>query len=413
MTFILRLFTVIIASTITTNAGKAPEMDRRIILPMREMIHVGSVTAIFNSRAPDAALRSAADIMLTSGQIMSIADAPDSEKPPSGNKRDYFSRALYWWPDPRCPETCPWSKIDGKRQPPTYAKIVVTTAALHTQVLSMAAVRFAPKREQYAKRLASILYQFFGNATTRMNPHGQFSQVIGKASFGTPQGLIEFRRMAIFTNGVLLLRKIDQLHYRMDGIMKRWFGDLLTWLETSKLGREQMDAMNNQRTWYVNTRVALALGMGNTQKAAQIYSEFARSGVIQQQIKPNGSQPFEDKRKDASSYRTLNLHGIFTLIDQGIKFKLPSPVRIENIGNKLPLAAARFIAKNPVDNNNVCKHFYDTYHAMRSAIQVYKLNETTDPAIFAFARKARKCAQGNERDANWVAIDDLVFINPL
>ena len=404
----LLLFALIIHSAL---AARDPGIGKTVPLAFKKMTVFATVDILSKTTVPDAALRRVADAMLTSRQMFSITWAPKSEMPPSGDMRDYLSRALYWWPNPTCPR-CPWIRIDGKRQPDTFAKLSVTSICIYSTVLSMAAVKFPEKRSEYIQRSRAILFTFFANETTKIHPNGRFSQIIGKNSTsGNVYGIVDFRRFAMVVNSVLLLREIGGTNASIDISMTRWFSSLLAWLETSDLGVKAKATVNNHRTWYTFTCITLALGVSNIKKASSIYTEFVQSGVIQRQIKLDGSQPLEDNRANATTYRIFNLNGIFSLIDLGLKYNLSSE-RIEEIGNKRPLAAARSIAKNPIDNAQVCSNFYEAYYVMRMAIQVYKLNVTGDPQIFTFARKARQCGMKTVNNANWIGIEDLAFLRP-
>jgi hypothetical protein len=98
--------------------------------------------------------------------------------------------------------------------------------------------------------------------------------------------------------------------------MEQWFREFLTWLRTSKNGRDEAKAENNHGTFYDVQIVDFALFTGQRELAARTLNE-AKKNRIESQVEPDGRQPRETDRTKGLSYSVMNLEGLFDLAQLG------------------------------------------------------------------------------------------------
>src|SRR6478609_11143396 len=99
--------------------------------------------------------------------------------PPSGNKHDYMSLAPYFWPDLTKPDSLPYIRKDGQRNPMidkiTDKKNLVDIG----RVSHMLALAYAfTSDEKYAQKAAAFLKTWFIDPATKMNPNLTYAQAV-------------------------------------------------------------------------------------------------------------------------------------------------------------------------------------------------------------------------------------------
>jgi hypothetical protein len=251
-----------------------------------------------------------ANVALTKGP-WSVMDK--TQVPPSGDRHDYLSLAPYYWPTqpqtPANPQGCPYVNKDGVRNPATDAipdKAARLTA--FTAIYQLSLAWYYTGDAKYAKRAALDLRTWFLDPATRMNPNLNFSQGIPCQTDGRGIGIIEFSytftqvldAAAILDTGAPGWSKAD------DSNLKTWSGDFLTWLQTSKNGKEEARQQNNHGTFYDMLCAGIAVYTGRTAVAKSII-ESSKTARIDKQIAADGSQPLEATRTRTYHYFTFNL----------------------------------------------------------------------------------------------------------
>src|SRR5690349_19999081 len=98
--------------------------------------------------------------------------------------------------------------------------------------------------------------------------------------------------------------------------MVAWFDAFLTWMQTSKNGKEEAAAKNNHGTWYDAQLAAYALFVGKTDLAKETL-ERAKAKRIESEIRPDGSMPLELARTNSLSYSHYNLTAFFNMARLG------------------------------------------------------------------------------------------------
>lgn len=231
-----------------------------------------------------------------------------TQTPPSGDKHDYMSLAIYWWPDPDSPNGQPYIRKDGKVNPETKQvsdKDYFNTMLDTTNKLALA--YYFTADETYARQAADQLRAWFISPQTRMNPNLNFAQIIkGKDSDGT--GLIDLRYVPQILDYQALIAPAKVLTTDETKTLHDWFADYADWLIHSDPGKDQSDSENNHGTWYDAQIIAISSYLGKKDQAVD-YAKRVQD-LIETQIAADGTQPYELARTNSWDYSILNLDGM-------------------------------------------------------------------------------------------------------
>jgi hypothetical protein len=240
-----------------------------------------------------------------------------TEKPrtwPGVDKKDYFSTAPYFWPNPDTKDGLPYVRKDGFRNPesgnensdsPRMGRIMSAAETL-------AFAYYFTTNEAYAQHAAKLLRVWFLDAGTRMNPNLDHAQAIPGVNTGRGIGMIESRSLTSACDAIALLRASTAWSKSDDEGFTKWMRAYLDWCQTSKNGRDEAAAKNNHGVYYDLQVTHFALFVGETNLARRIL-EQAKTNRIAAQIESDGKQPLELAREDSFGYSRFNLQAMFDL----------------------------------------------------------------------------------------------------
>jgi len=229
---------------------------------------------------------------------------------PGGNPHDYVSLAPYFWPNPESSDGLPYIRKDGQRNPEVEQfrdRFYLVDMADDVEVLSLA--YFFSGDEKYAAHASMLLKTFFLNDETRMNPNMNYAQAIKGKNDGRGAGLIESRHFIRVIESVKFINNSKSWKKEDDSQLKIWFTDFLNWMQTSKNGRHELNALNNHGTWYDAQRLSFALYTGQLDSAKNIIQNIRQR--LDKQMDNDGSFPKELERTIALHYSTFNLYAFF------------------------------------------------------------------------------------------------------
>jgi len=259
-----------------------------------------------------------AEVVEQVNTIVKIADGHLTDKPasvmeksltpPSGSKHDYMSMAPYFWPDPTKADGLPYIRKDGQRNP-EIKKIIdhALLSDLETRCKYLSLAYYFTGDEKYAAKANELLKVWFIDADTRMNPNLNYAQAVMGVNDGRGIGIIETRALANLADWMGLLAGSKSFTAQNLAAIKDWYKQYLTWMTTSKNGKDEHNAKNNHGTHYDVQEITFALFTGNTDLAKQVLN--AAKKRIDLQIEPDGQQKLELERTNALGYSTMNLDG--------------------------------------------------------------------------------------------------------
>ena len=242
-----------------------------------------------------------------SALVAHYATVMDKVKAPaSGNKHDYMSLAIYFWPNPDSKDGLPYINKDGQRNPELKQYDAEPKTAMIDGVVSMTLAGYFSGDKKYSRRAAQLLDTWFLNPATRMNPNLDFAQHVPGRSTGRGYGIIDTYNFVSLTDAITVLNASGELSKAQYAGLKKWFSDFTTWLLKSKNGRDEAVAKNNHGTAYEVQLSACALFSGRPEIALEKIHNFAQQRIFVQ-ITPDGSQPEELTRTLAFHYSWYNI----------------------------------------------------------------------------------------------------------
>ena len=235
-----------------------------------------------------------------------------TNKPPSGDKHDYMSLAPYFWPDPNKPDGLPYIRKDGQTNPEVKDyKDKEYLPKLCGDVHTLALAYYFSGEKMYAEHAAKLIRVWFLDAATRMNPNLNFGQAIKGVTTGRGAGMIDTRHFVKLIDAIGLISDAKAWTKDDQQKMKQWSCDFLNWMQTSKIGIDEMNANNNHGAWYDAQRLSLALYIDSIDLAKRIVKNAAAR--LDQQLNAEGLFPKELERTISLHYSTFVMNAFFNI----------------------------------------------------------------------------------------------------
>ncbi|GAW41138.1 Alginate lyase [Brevundimonas sp. SH203] len=237
--------------------------------------------------------------------------------PASGDKHDYMSMGPYWWPDRSKRDGLPYVRRDGQFNPErnTDAFDVVRLEAMSQDVQALALTGYFTGDPRYAVKAGDMIRAWFLTPATRMNPNFNHGQAVPGRVSGRAEGVIDAHRLMRVVEAAGLLSPTGALTSDENQALQDWFGDLVQWMATSPIGRQERAAENNHGLYYDTLITHFALFAGMDDVAAAV-AERAKTRRLAAQIEPDGSLPKELTRTRSLHYTTWTLTAAFDLADE-------------------------------------------------------------------------------------------------
>ena len=238
----------------------------------------------------------------------------DDVVPPSGDKHDYISFGIYWWPNPDTKNGLPYVRRDGESNPDArppdsdHEKL----KAFILNVESLALAYHFKNDERYAKKAVEYLDTFLLNPATRMNPNLEFAGAIPGRRKGGGSGTIDARRFSMVIDSIQLLKTSESLTQQQYEGLKDWYRQYLQWMTESPNGIAASELKNNLGTFYDVQVISISLFTGNKELARKT-AQAAVNKRMKSHIADNGSQPKELVRSISYTYSLINLRGLYRL----------------------------------------------------------------------------------------------------
>jgi len=235
-----------------------------------------------------------------------------SQVPPGGDKHDYMSLGVYWWPDSHSENGEPYIRKDGRKNPEaggfTDHKFLTET---NERIFNLALAYYFSGDEDYAKKAVKLLRVWYLDPETKMNPNLNYAQAIKGKNTGRGAGVLDGRSIAYMIEGLGLMNSSPSFTKDDKKEIHQWITEYRTWLLESKNGKDESNAKNNHGTWYAVQVMSTSLYLGLTDYAKE-YAERLKTKRIDYQIESDGRQPEELVRTTSLHYSWFNLEAIVT-----------------------------------------------------------------------------------------------------
>lgn len=230
--------------------------------------------------------------------------------PPSGDKHDYYSLGIYWWPDQDKKDGLPYIRHDGKKNP-EYGDYDGPAIHKMSEAVSLLALAWYYTGEMsYATKAAEFLRTWFLDPDTKMNPHLEYGQAIPGRTEGRGIGIIETGNLIDVVEAVGLLSGSGALKPGEEEDLKKWFKAYNRWLLTSQKGWDERMWRNNHGSSYDSQVATFSIFTGEDETARMIL-DSVKIKRIDRQFEADGSQPFELERTKAMGYSIYNLKHLY------------------------------------------------------------------------------------------------------
>lgn len=261
---------------------------------------VGDAAGLREVRAAADRVREEADDCLRRGPY-SVTD--NDAAPPSGDKHDYISYSVYWWPDPTKPDGLPYIRRDGYTNEAQRLKgdrEALKQMIEDVEALSLGYYFFG--KQAYADHAVKLLRTWFLDPKTKMNPHLQYAQAVLGREEGRGSGIIDTRAFTELLDAIALLDDAGAIPAEDKQAIDDWFKAYEKWLLTSEHGDHERRAKNNHGTWYAAQTARVALFVGDEATARKLVEE-ARERLADTVAR--------DGRQEEELTRTRSLHYSF------------------------------------------------------------------------------------------------------
>ena len=267
-------------------------------------------------KANDPAIMPACELLLKdAGKALQFGPVSVMEKknaPPSGDMHDYMSLAPYHWPDPTKPGGLPYMRKDGQTNPEVKEyKDKEYLPKLCETVHTLALAWYFSGEQKYADHASKLIRVWFLDKATRMNPNLNFGQAIKGVNTGRGAGLIDSRHFIKVVDAVGLIQGSKAWTTTDQKELKAWFAQFLQWMQTSKIGTDEMDAANNHGAWYDAQRLSFALFVDSMKLAEKIVRNAQER--LDKQMDNSGKFPLEMARTTSLHYSVFVLHAFFNI----------------------------------------------------------------------------------------------------
>jgi len=234
--------------------------------------------------------------------------------PPSGNRHDYMSLSIYYWPDPNEANGMPYIRRDGEVNPESNSDYYDKASLSHmvSAVTTLSLAYYYTGDEQYSAHAAKLLKTWFLDPATQMNPNLQYAQGIPGKNSGEPGGIIDSVGFLDVVDDASFLQGSNNWTSSDQKALESWFRAYLIWLQDSAFGKAESAATNNHGTWYDTQIAAFALFTGQVDLATGILKSTV-PGRIESQIEPDGRQLLELSRTRSLHYSLYNLEAFVSL----------------------------------------------------------------------------------------------------
>lgn len=235
--------------------------------------------------------------------------------PASNDKHDFLSLGPYNWPDPSKADGLPYIYRDGERNP--EASSIPDDRNFNTvlrNIFTLSLSYYFSENSKYADKAREIIQVWFLDPATAMNPNMNYAQAVKGKNSGTKSGIIQSRNIIYLCESLRLLDGNDNFRTVTAPAIRKWIGDFLNWMQTSKPGMAEAVSKNNHSTFYDVQIVAMAKSLGKDDVMKSFETKFREK--ISSQIEPDGGQPLELKRTKSFGYSLFNLLAFSTIASE-------------------------------------------------------------------------------------------------
>ena len=225
----------------------------------------------------------------------------------SGNKHNYESLSIYWWPDPKNPGG-PYIARDGENNPEYKKYDYPRLLKLKDNLVTCSKAFFLTGDPRYYDFFCLQLDTWFINPETRMVPNFGYCQFIPGRNNGrgNPQGMADTYNFNDMLESIRLVNAVRNIGKGRMKSLKNWFSDFAYWMQTSDYGKKAYAFKNGQVLTFDTTIYDIFIFTGKKSARKSILKAFPEKR-IKAQIADDGKMPEALKRTKALSYTVSDI----------------------------------------------------------------------------------------------------------
>lgn len=306
--FLLAVFLCVVVFPACKSRETPPEFTRSNTGPF--LMKVGHLELIDSLRTDDPVLDSSYKIMILGAEslldekfqyVTNKEHLPPGKLPAGATLHDYVSLHRYAYPDSEGNYTI---IRDGQTNPEINDYDRAKMEKMSSSVYTLALAFYFTKDERFAQKASNILYNWFLNPETLMNPHLSFAGFrpgVDNSGGGLDVSANDFIKVieavSLFYDSS---HWTPDLHYEL----KSWFYEFHSWMQRFPNNAHRY---GNVATW---ADVQRAIFLLFTEQENRLNSNFHLQPVadrIKDQFDPDGTQPYEIRRAISQHYVYYNL----------------------------------------------------------------------------------------------------------
>lgn len=229
-----------------------------------------------------------------------------------GTPHDFYSNGDYWWPDPERKDGLPYMRRDGHCNPNAFFAHRNLLQTMKNAVADLAAGYRLTGEEKYSRVACRMLWEFFLDSNTKMNPNLCYAQAIPGVCPGRGIGIIDSLHLIDVPYAIEALKPsaamTKELYY---GLLK-WFRDYLYWMKTHEYGIAEMNESNNHSVCWFAQAAVFAWFTGDEESLSFCRKQF-REVLIPRQMANDGSFPAELARTRPYHYSLFVVDNLCTI----------------------------------------------------------------------------------------------------
>lgn len=229
-----------------------------------------------------------------------------------GGPNDFYSNGDYWWPDPAKPDGLPYIRRDGETNPNNFVEHRHCIMRLRDAVAALGAAYKITGDDQYAAKAAALLQVFFLDPATRINPNLQYAQAVPGVSPGRGTGIIDTLHLIEVPRAIEAMERSPAFPAAETAGLKKWFADYVTWMTTSKNGKEEAAAGNNHAVAFWLQVAVFSQFTGDEAQMAECRRRYTEI-FVPKQMGADGGFPAELARTKPYGYSIFQLDNMITL----------------------------------------------------------------------------------------------------
>ncbi len=229
---------------------------------------------------------------------------------PSGDKRDYISVGIYWWPDPEKADGLPYIRRDGQVNPEWQNYDCAKSNRMYAAVRDIALLYYFTGDKELAAHGVKLLKVFFTDPETGMNPHLKYAQSIPGREDGRAIGIIDTYIWIDLVDSIAMLK--DAMTPEDYRALQQWFGKYLDWLRSDAMTWAFLKERNNITIAYYAQMTTYAVFSGKSEIGVLTATQLR--DMVGSYIRRDGIFPEEITRTKSWDYSIYALNILFSAI---------------------------------------------------------------------------------------------------